>query len=247
MPGKNKSTEVPVPVTPVASAPRPNVILRLRHIKPEPRQTSALASYGPSSDQSGLISELETSVANAPASPAADVPQAAYEPSGVERSLREFNRRVRTGETGTSKCCFWDTEPFFTAPVYVPLRLEHDLIHAYGSFCSPECAAAYILNNPDVGSNPYEHLSLLHTVYTPLYMLTSAIQPAPNPRGILERFGGVLSVQDYRSTFRSGRQLQALPRPLVKCVTEVHLVTPRLEGSRVMRGRRKLVSKKIHT
>ena len=225
--------------------PRPNVILRLRHIVPSQRQPATSAIFEPVPESATVIPHPETSILSELTSVCLhSIPD---NMNDIDQRLKVFNRRVRTGEGGTSKCCHWDTQPFYTAPVHIPLRIEDNIIYARGSYCSPECAAADILHNPEVGIDPHEQLALLHAVYMPIYTTTEAFEPAQDPRRVLECYGGALNIDEYRRVFRSGRQLQALPRPLVKCVTEVHLVTPRLEQARVMRGRRKLVSRKSQT
>jgi hypothetical protein len=165
----------------------------------------------------------------------------------IETQLKAFNTRVRTNDVEQSRCCFWDTQPFFTPPVYVPIRVTDNTIYARGSFCSPECAAADIMYNPSIDADPHEQLALLNYLYGPIYMLDAPIRQAPNPRGILNCLGGPLTTEEYRNAFRSGKQLQALPYPLVRYVTEVHLVTPRMEQARVMRGCRQLVANNTHT
>lgn len=224
---------------------RPNVILRLRHIVPAQRAPPSQTIFEPIPESASLIPHPETSLI--PELTSIGLHSVPENMNDIDQRLKIFNRRVRTGEGGASKCCHWDTQPFYTAPVHIPLRIEGGIIYARGSYCSPECAAADIMHNPEAGVDPHEQLALLHAVYMPIYASPEAFEPAQDPRRVLECYGGALSIDEYRRVFRSGRQLQALPRPLVKCVTEVHLVTPRPEQARVMRGRRKLVSRKSQT
>jgi hypothetical protein len=227
------------------TTPRPNVILRLRHIVPAdpelPTKSEVLGNDpGSTSTHPPIGDDYPFPSVSAITGLSCDVTE-------VEKKLAEFNRKVRTGEPGTSKCCHWDGQPFYTPPVHIPTRIETDFIHSKGAFCAPECAAAFIRRMADQGEDSHEQLALLNYVYGPIYNMDSPIQPASDPHGVLDCYGGPLAVQEYRGLFRSGRQIQALPKPLVKCVTEVHLAAPRPERARVMRGRRKLVSKKIHT
>ncbi len=224
---------------------RPNVILRLRHILPSQRQSAISAIFEPVPESATLIPHPETSIL--PELTSVCLHSVPEDMTDIDQRLKLFNRKVRMGERGSSKCCHWDTQPFYTAPVHILLRIECGIIYARGSYCSPECAAADIMRDPEAGVDPHEQLALLHAVYMPIYGTTEAFEPAQDPRRVLECYGGALTIDEYRRVFRSGRQLQALPRPLVKCVTEVHLVTPRPEQARVMRGRRKLVSRQSQT
>ena len=40
--------------------------------------------------------------------------------------------------------CFWDTCPFDSPPIHIPIQIHDDKIDVYGCFCSPECAVAYL-------------------------------------------------------------------------------------------------------
>jgi len=221
---------------------RPNVILRLRHIVPSQRPTISHTIFEPVPESASLMPQPETSILPERTDVCLrTVPESLND---IDEQLKLFNRQVRIGEGGNSKCCHWDSQPFYTAPVHVPLRIEGGIIYARGTFCSPECAVADILHNPEISTDPHEQLALLHAIYMPIYMSTEAFGMAQDPRRVLKCYGGALTIDEYRRVFRSGRQLQALPRPLVKCITEVHLVAPRPEQAKVMRGQRKLVLRK---
>ena len=86
-----------------------------------------------------------------------------------------------------------------------------------------------------------------NTLYTPVYMLDNPIVPAADPRKVLAKFGGPLTIEEYRQTLRSGKQLQALPHPVIKNISEIHLVTPKSDVGKILKGRRRLVSKPLNT
>lgn len=236
----NASTATAAPKPKVRQSLRPNVILLLRHIKPKIATAQVRPSLMPLEPM-----PIETDVNEATLiQPLCEV---AVESSSIEKKLQDFNKRIRCGEIKNSRCCYWDTQPFYTPPVHIPIRITKDYIDAKGWFCSPECALAHILKFSSSLDNPYEQQALLHLVYGTLYDTQEPFQPACDPRGVLDSFGGPLSIEEYRSLMRSGKQVQSLSRPLVKFVSEIHLVSNRNEHSKPMRGRRTLVSKSIHT
>jgi hypothetical protein len=241
---------------------RPNVILLLRHVNRKERGDTCKATLTsaqmPSQiigsgvglcEASGalahacLVNELDT-FTDITASAGQAVPS---DEESLGKALKKHNARVRTGEVVNARCCFWDTQPFFTPPVHIPTRVGDDSIQTFGWFCSPECAAAFIATQYSSNDNAHEHLTLLHHVYGPIYNTKSAFHRAPDPRHVLDCFGGAMTIEQYRNTLKSGKQIQSLAAPLVKSVSEIHLVTPRSDIVKPLRGKRQLVAKRIHT
>ena len=97
----------------------------------------------------------------------------------------------------TSIACFWCAHTFENQPCIIPEREVHGVYKAYGNFCCPECAIAYLLNESIDPHVRWERMALLNRIYD-----TEKIYPAP-PRESLLLFGGVLTIESYRSTIRS--------------------------------------------
>lgn len=101
----------------------------------------------------------------------------------------------------TKICCWWCTEPFQTCPVAIPTKINHTKreVECYGVFCSHGCAKAYMLKDKGCLRDSMRHaqdLMWLHKELSgsgPEHTLT-----AP-PRQTLKKFGGSLSIQDFRS------------------------------------------------
>ena len=241
---------------------RPNVILLLRHVnrkdKPNKREATMSSAHMPTQ-----VIGSEIALGNNNGSLALGCPvneldafpdlgpeteqSASVSEEAIGKALKKHNARARTGEVVNARCCFWDTQPFFTPPVHIPTRVGDDSIQTFGWFCSPECAAAFIATQYSSNDNAHEHLALLHHVYGPIYNTKSAFHQAPDPRHVLDCFGGAMTVEQFRNTFRSGKQIQSLAAPLVKSVSEIHLVAPRSDIAKPLRGKRQLVAKRIHT
>lgn len=104
--------------------------------------------------------------------------------------------------------CWWCTCPFQWTPYAVPLSRERktDKYETTGTFCSPECCAAYIFGGntrcgggrQTLGGDPWKQYEMLHRMVTKMVTkVTVRIKLAP-PRETLQKFGGPYTVSEYR-------------------------------------------------
>jgi hypothetical protein len=100
----------------------------------------------------------------------------------------------------TSIACFWCAHTFDNQPCIIPEREVQGVYKVYGNFCTPECAIAYLLNESLDPHVRWERMALLNRLYDT--EVSGKIYPAP-PRESLAHFGGVLTIESYRSTIRS--------------------------------------------
>ncbi len=97
--------------------------------------------------------------------------------------------------------CFNCCHPFENEPVYLPTKkLSNGDWNVTDNFCSWECAKTY--------NRDYKHdmdkqsrYGLLYSMYTALTGKTDKISFAP-PRECLSVFGGTMSIEEFRSSFR---------------------------------------------
>jgi len=95
----------------------------------------------------------------------------------------------------TDIACFWCTYEFEHTPFVIPRFEENGIWYVYGNFCCPECAMAHLLEEKEDLHTRWERIALLHRLYN---VSNTRIYPA-SQRAILKRFGGHLSIEDYRS------------------------------------------------
>ena len=114
--------------------------------------------------------------------------------------------------------CFWCTEAFEGAACYIPTRVDRaeGTADVYGCFCSPNCALAYVRGERLDPHVLYEREYLLHSLYAaPEAEAAEAtiqpIVPAPDPRYLLSRYCGTLSIEEFRELTARGDVL--LPSP----------------------------------
>jgi len=104
------------------------------------------------------------------------------------------------------QCCFWCTYEFTNPEIHLPKNykkneLGKENIEVYGSFCSAECAYAYLLNEKQDLSTLVEKKQLFHY----LYPYSKGIPPAPNPFYLLDKYQGTQTIQEYRAKFHPNR------------------------------------------
>ena len=111
----------------------------------------------------------------------------------------QYKDTAKSGKLPESSeiACLWDTEFFSGTPCIIPEREDNGIYRVYGNFCCPECALAYLLNEIIDPHVRWERMSLLHRFYQKYY--ENRIFPAPS-REILKKFGGPLSIEEYRAT-----------------------------------------------
>ena len=161
--------------------------------------------------------------ANAANSGGATVGKSSLLHQKVKKLKIQLYKSVNEGP-GKQAACFWCTYDFDTPACYIPKYETEDAMHAYGSFCSPNCAAAYLLNENINDSIRFERYSLLNWVYSSMENGTAVnIHPAPNPYYTLQKFYGNLSIQEYRKLTQSeNHRLIVLERPLTRILPELH-------------------------
>ena len=118
--------------------------------------------------------------------------------------------------------CFWCTYDFDNTPCYIPAQDNNYEIYGYGSFCRPECAAAYLMKENLDDSIKFERYHFLNKYYGKIYNFDKSIKPAPDPHFTLDRFYGNLNIKEYRKLLKSEHMLITLDKPFSKSLPELH-------------------------
>jgi len=89
----------------------------------------------------------------------------------------------------TDIACWWCSCNFDNPPCFIPDKCIEGVYYVFGCFCSPNCAAAYNLKIEDYKVwNRYSLIKKLYGVDVPI---------AP-PREALDKFGGPLTLEEFR-------------------------------------------------
>ena len=147
-----------------------------------------------------------------------------------KHKLKELNKKIKHLDFILSSnieikksACFWCTEKFDGPAMYIPKACVNNVFQVYGNFCSLECGAAHLMKMPMHQSTVMEQYALMHSLYLdrqPNFM--DCIKPAPEPRYMLDKFLGNLSIEEYRELNRNGRFFILLDKPVVKITPEYH-------------------------
>jgi hypothetical protein len=140
----------------------------------------------------------------------------------VSQKIKNLAIKLHTNDLNISKSdCLWCTYSYDNHPVHIPKCKINDTYQVYGSFCCPECAAAYLFKEKLDDSTLFERYYLLNYIYGSIYNYTKNFIPAPPPHYLLSKFGGTLSIQEYRSSLRTDKILLVVNKPLCSIYPEL--------------------------
>jgi hypothetical protein len=137
--------------------------------------------------------------------------------------LKELEHNLHTNNICDKKsACFWCTYDFDNPPIHIPKHFIKESYNVYGCFCSPECAVAYLMEESIDNSSKFERYFLLNHLYSKIFNYAKNIKPAPNPKFMLEKYYGNLTIQEYRALFKSDRLFLIMDKPLTRILPELH-------------------------
>jgi len=114
--------------------------------------------------------------------------------------------------------CFWCSYDYTTPLCYIPKHIINDTVYGYGSFCSPQCATAYLMKESVDDTTRYERYYLLNT----LYGNGSQIKPSPCPYYTLNKYYGNLSIEEYRKLIKTDHFYVIVEKPMTRIYPEIH-------------------------
>jgi hypothetical protein len=118
--------------------------------------------------------------------------------------------------------CFWCTYEYDNPSCYIPKYEMDGKLYGYGSFCRPECAVAFLMEEKLDDSTKFERYHLLNQLYSKVYDYKKNIKPAPNPYFLLDKFYGNLSIQEYRKLLKTEHMLLVIDKPMTRILPELH-------------------------
>lgn len=120
--------------------------------------------------------------------------------------------------------CWWCTMTFDSIPVYIPESYFNDTFSVFGCFCSFNCAAAYNLDMNDYKVKERNSLlMMLATIYYKKSVKEFTIAPR---REILEKFGGILTINEYRKNFYiCSKEYRLIMPPMSSVIPLIEIIT----------------------
>ena len=141
----------------------------------------------------------------------------------IWKKLKILEHNLHTNNaTDKKSACFWCSYDFDNPPIYIPKHFLKETYHVYGYFCSPECGVAHLMEENIDSSVKFERYYLMNYIYSKIFQYSKNIKPAPNPYYMLEKFYGNLTIQEYRSFFKSDRLFLIVDKPLTRILPEFH-------------------------
>ena len=141
----------------------------------------------------------------------------------LNKKIKELEYNLHTNNINDNKyVCFHCTYSFDNNACYIPKAYMNDGYQVYGCFCSPECSVAYLFNENISSCVKFERYSMLNHIYGKAYDYQQPIKPALNPHYSLEKYCGNLTIQEYRSLFRSDRYFLIVDKPLTRVMPELY-------------------------
>ena len=141
----------------------------------------------------------------------------------VWKKIRQLQDCLHRNDINDKKsACFYCSYEFDTPAIYLPKMFLKSMYHVYGCFCTPECAAAYLMTEKIDESTKFERYGLLNSLYGDIFEYSGNIKPAPDPHFLLDKFYGNLSIEEYRGLFKLNRHFLILNKPLIRILPELH-------------------------
>ena len=138
----------------------------------------------------------------------------------LQNKLKEITAAVRNNEIKKKSACFWCTCPYDNQPVRIPKHKVNGQYQVYGSFCCPECAAAFIFAEPTVDNSvKFDRYHLLNYLYGGDHKKN--ILPAPSPYYFLDKYYGNMDITEYRKMVQSDQLILVVDKPICVLCPEI--------------------------
>ena len=222
-----------------------NIILHLKcntaDLEEEPEFLSQL-SYNPNVEQIQAFNEFDSTNFNQPQFFTIEVNEDNFnennvivQPSNdkqtdvelsmkiIWQKLKELKHKFNKNSISDKKSsCFWCTSDFDWSPIHIPKAYINESYEVYGCFCMPECAAGHLFAENIDTSTKWERYSMLNNLYVDIYNYEDNIKPAPDPRYLLKKYYGDLSIDEYRMLVRKGKhRMLVVNKPLTHTLPEL--------------------------
>ena len=117
----------------------------------------------------------------------------------------------------TDVCCWWCCHTFDTVPIGMPEKYDDKVkkFHVKGIFCSFSCMVAY-KRDAKLDCLKEYLVNYLYNKITGTFLLNANLQPAP-PRCTLKMFGGELTIEEFRNSFKENRIYKMIEYPMFVC------------------------------
>jgi hypothetical protein len=144
--------------------------------------------------------------------------------------MMQADESKKEWDSSTDHACFYCTEQFQTMPIGIPVRHNRGKYYCRDNFCSFNCAAAYIFSGFDTRYHfkKWEYYSLLCLLAKEINEKINneigmdmkkiiTVKLAEN-RNLLKKFGGPMTIEEFRKQFYFLDKKYSLLYPPVSCM-----------------------------
>lgn len=123
-------------------------------------------------------------------------------------------------EEPTKIACWWCSYNFETIPCFIPERYMDNKFYVFGCFCCVNCAISYIFSMNDY--KVWDRYSLLKKMYSFLIKNNELI--INQNREILEKFGGSISIEEWRkNSILCTKEYKLIMPPMIPIIPVVEI------------------------
>jgi len=125
----------------------------------------------------------------------------------------DSNKKINVEPTNIA--CWWCTHEFDNLPCFIPEKYFDNKYYVFGNFCSFSCAGSYNISLGDC--KRWERHSLINKIYSEVTNTNKNINMAP-PKEILTRYGGKMSIDEFRRNSKIPQKEYRLLYPMFETV-----------------------------
>ena len=96
----------------------------------------------------------------------------------------------------TNIACWWCTHNFDTQPLFMPDHYKNNFYYVFGNFCGFACMISYNEDMDDYRKSVRS--ALIKQLYCDIFQCDEMNIKAAGPREILEKFGGIMTINKFR-------------------------------------------------
>jgi hypothetical protein len=119
----------------------------------------------------------------------------------------------------TSIACWWCTYNFETQPLFMPDHYKNNFYYVFGNFCGFGCMIAYNKDMDDYRKSVRS--ALIKQLYCDIFQCDEMNIKAAGPREILEKFGGIMTINKFRDPMTvSSKVIKMSIPPMIPLISD---------------------------
>jgi hypothetical protein len=119
----------------------------------------------------------------------------------------------------TNIACWWCTYNFDTQPLFMPDHYKNGFYYVFGNFCSFACMISYNGDMDDYRKSVRS--ALIKQLYCEIFQCDEMNIKASGPREILEKFGGIMTINKFRDPMTvSSKVIKMSIPPMIPLISD---------------------------